>query len=611
MREYSIPALVDVPDAASLADVVFTRGASDPHAVVIRRLDAGGPAGPGRAGAGGPNVWRDVTAGQFRDEVTALAKGLVAAGVQPGDRVALMSRTRYEWTLVDYAIWAAGAVTVPIYETSSAEQIEWILSDSGAIAAFAETPALAEAIRGAGVAAVGHVWVIDGPDGALAGPDGASVTDEQLEERRAARHAADLATIIYTSGTTGRPKGCEITHGNLLSDVKNAVAGSLEEVFEIAGSSTLLFLPLAHSFARIIQVGCLESGAVLGHWSDTATVATALPEFRPTFLLAVPRVFEKVYNTAVQQASASSAKRRIFDAAAATAIAWSRTSSGGGTPGQGLRLRHALFDRLVYAKLRAAVGGKVAYAVSGGAPLGERLGHFFRGAGITILEGYGLTETAAAATVNRPGRNKIGTVGLPLPGVAIKIADDGEILLRGPNVFPGYWHNEAATAEVLDGEGWFSTGDIGGLDDEGFLQVTGRKKELIVTAGGKNVAPAVLEDRLRANPLVSQCVVVGDGRPYISCLITLDEEGVEFWRKQHGLAADADVTANPELLADIQAAVDDANKAVSRAESIRRFRILPSDFTEANGYLTPSLKVRRNLVMKDFAADIEALYNRP
>jgi long-chain acyl-CoA synthetase len=603
VREYSIPALVDVPAAASLADVVFTRGASDPHAVVIRRLDADGPAGSSR--------WRDVTAGQFRDDVTALAKGLVAAGVQPGDRVALMSRTRYEWTLVDYAIWAAGAVTVPIYETSSAEQIEWILSDSGAIAAFAETPAHAEAIRAAGVAAVGNVWVIDGPDGALAGPDGASVTDEQLEQRRAVRHAADLATIIYTSGTTGRPKGCEITHGNLLSDVKNAVAGSLVEVFEIAGSSTLLFLPLAHSFARIIQVGCLESGAVLGHWSDTGTVATALPEFRPTFLLAVPRVFEKVYNTAVQQASGSPAKRRIFDAAVATAIAWSQTSSGGATPGQGLRLRHALFDRLVYTKLRAAVGGKVAYAVSGGAPLGERLGHFFRGAGITILEGYGLTETAAAAAVNRPGRNKIGTVGLPLPGVAIKIADDGEILLRGPNVFPGYWHNEAATAEVLDAEGWFSTGDIGGLDDEGFLQVTGRKKELIVTAGGKNVAPAVLEDRLRANPLVSQCVVVGDGRAYIACLITLDEEGLEFWRKQHGLAADADVTGNPELIADIQAAVDDANKAVSRAESIRRFRILPSDFTEANGYLTPSLKVRRNLVMKDFAADIEALYNRP
>jgi long-chain acyl-CoA synthetase len=341
-------------------------------------------------------------------------------------------------------------------------------------------------------------------------------------------------------------------------------------------------------------------------------VAEALPEFRPTFLLAVPRVFEKVYNTAVQQASASKAKSRIFDAAAATAVAWSQAaSSDGAAPGQALRLRHALFDRLVYAKLRAAVGGKVAYAVSGGAPLGERLGHFFRGAGITILEGYGLTETSAAATVNRPSRNKIGTVGPPLPGIAVKIADDGEILLRGPNVFSGYWHNEAATAEVLDPEGWFGTGDVGSLDEEGFLRVTGRKKELIVTAGGKNVAPAELEDRLRANPLISQCVVVGDGRPYIACLITLDEEGLEFWRKQHGLAADADVTDNPELTAGIQAAVDEANKAVSRAESIRRFRILPSDFTEENGYLTPSLKVRRNLVIKDFAADIETLYNRP
>jgi long-chain acyl-CoA synthetase len=613
VREYSIPALVDVPATASLADVVFTRAASQPHSVIMRRLDGGRPGAPGAPGEpAGPSGWRDVTAEQFRDEVTALAKGLIAAGVSPGDRVALMSRTRYEWTLVDYAIWTAGAVTVPIYETSSAEQVEWILSDSGAIAAFAETQAHADAIRQAGVAAVQNIWLIEGPDGTVAGPDGASVTDEQLERHRTARKAADLATIIYTSGTTGRPKGCQITHGNLLSDVRNAVEGSLVEVFEIAGSSTLLFLPLAHSFARIIQVGCLESGAILGHWPDTRTLAEALPEFRPTFLLAVPRVFEKVYNTAVQQASASKAKSRIFDAAAAAAVAWSQAvSSDGAAPGRALRLRHKLFDRLVYAKLRAAVGGKVAYAVSGGAPLGERLGHFFRGSGITILEGYGLTETSAAATVNRPSRNKIGTVGPPLPGVAIKIADDGEILLRGPNVFPGYWHNDAATAEVLDAEGWFGTGDVGGLDEEGFLQVTGRKKELIVTAGGKNVAPAVLEDRLRASPLISQCVVVGDGRPYIACLITLDEEGLEFWRKQHGLAADADVTDNPELTADIQAAVDEANKAVSRAESIRRFRVLASDFTEENGYLTPSLKVRRNLVIKDFAADIEALYNRP
>jgi len=598
VREYSIPALVDVPPSASLTDVVFSRASGQPDAVVMRR-----PAG-GR--------WQDVTAAQFRGEVTALAKGLVAAGIEPGDRVALISRTRYEWTLVDYAILTAGAVTVPIYETSSTEQIQWILTDSGARAAFAETPAHADALRQAGVPAVADIWVIDGPGGLAISPDAASVTDEQLEQRRTARKADDLATIIYTSGTTGRPKGCEITHRNLLSDVRNAVEGALVEVFDIAGSSTLLFLPLAHSFARIIQVGCLESGSILGHWEDTSTVAEALPEFRPTFLLAVPRVFEKVFNTAVQQASVSGAKRRIFDAAVATAIDWSQAVAapgGGGAAGLALRLRHALFDRLVYGKLRAAVGGRVSYAVSGGAPLGERLGHFFRGAGITILEGYGLTETSAAATVNRPTRNKIGTVGQPLPGVAIKIADDGEILLRGPNISPGYWRNEAATAEVLDGEGWLHSGDVGSLDDEGFLRVTGRKKELIVTAGGKNVAPAVLEDRLRASPLISQSIVVGDGRPYVAALITLDDEGVAFWRKQHQLAADADVTSDPALIADIQAAVDEANKAVSRAESIRRFRILPGDFTEANGYLTPSLKVRRNIVTKDFVGEIEALYS--
>jgi long-chain acyl-CoA synthetase len=600
VREYSLPALVEIPAATSLADVVFTRARTQPHTVVMRKRSGG--------------RWDDVTAGQFHDEVSALAKGLIAAGIEPGDRVALMSRTRYEWTLIDYAIWTAGAVTVPIYETSSVEQVEWILTDSGARAVFAETPEHAETIRQAGVTATAHVWLIDGTGDAetAAGlASGAvSVSDEQLEQHRTARKAADLATIIYTSGTTGRPKGCEVTHGNLLSDVRNAVEGSLEDVFELAGSSTLLFLPLAHSFARIIQVGCLESGAILGHWPDSRTVAQALPEFQPTFLLAVPRVFEKVFAAAQQQASASPVKRRIFDAAVTTAIAWSRSASDGGAgPSQALRLRHTLFDRLVYSKLRAAVGGKVTYAVSGGAPLGERLGHFFRGSGITILEGYGLTETSAAATVNRPARNKIGTVGLPLPGVAIKIADDGEILLRGPNVFPGYWQNQAASAEVLDADGWLHTGDTGSLDDEGFLRVVGRKKELIVTAGGKNVAPAVLEDRLRANPLVSQAVVVGDGRPYIACLITLDEEGLDFWRQQHGRPADADVSDDPELTADIQLAVDDANKAVSRAESIRRFRILPSDFTEANGYLTPSLKVRRNVVTKDFADDIEALYN--
>jgi long-chain acyl-CoA synthetase len=602
VREYSIPALVQIPATASLADVVFSRAAQTPDAVMLRRQAADGS-------------WQDVTAEQFRGEVSALAKGLIAAGIEPGDRVAVMSRTRYEWTLIDYAIWAAGAVTVPVYETSSAEQVEWILSDSGARAVFAESSKHADLIAGArgSVAAIEQVWLIDGLAQLSSG--GAQVTDEQLAQHRAARTAADLATVIYTSGTTGRPKGCQLSHANLLSDVRNAFSGTFAPMLEVPGASTLLFLPLAHSFARIIEVGCLESGAILGHWPDSGTLVQGLAEFRPTFLLAVPRVFEKVYNSAQQQAAASPAKARIFAAAAQTAIAWSKAQdgrAGAASGGPVLRLRHALFDRLVYARLRAAIGGKVQYAISGGAPLGERLGHFFRGAGITVLEGYGLTETSAAATVNNPARQKIGTVGLPLPGVTVRIAEDGEILIKGPNVFAGYRHNDAATSEVLDGDGWLHSGDIGALDDEGFLQVTGRKKELIVTAGGKNVAPAVLEDRLRAHTLISQCMVVGDNRPYIACLVTLDTEALEHWKRQHGKPADAspaDLADDPDLLAEIQLAVDDANKAVSRAESIRRFVILAEDFTEANGYLTPSLKVRRNLVAKDRAADIEALYS--
>jgi long-chain acyl-CoA synthetase len=638
MREYSTPAAVDIPASATLSDVVFERAERSPAAVVMRSK-GGTVLAPGS----GNGFWRDVTARQFADDVTALAKGLIAAGIGPGDRIALMSRTRYEWTALDYAIWTAGATTVPIYETSSDEQVEWILSDSGARALVVETSAhlqtAAHALRAA--ADVDHVWQIDGatsqqPRPAPAGgsddaaaPDepvpteplsalvtaGAEISDEESARRRTSRSAADLATIIYTSGTTGRPKGCELSHGNLLADVRNVVRGSLPVIFETPGASTLLFLPLAHSFARIIQVGCLETGVVLGHTPSVANLLPDLAAFQPTFLLAVPRVFEKVYNGAEQQASASRVKANIFYSAAQTAIAWSKASgtsaiapSGASLP---LRLRHALFDRLVYAKLRAAVGGRVTYAVSGGAPLGERLGHFFRGAGITVLEGYGLTESSAAAVVNRPERIKIGTVGQPLPAVSVRIADDGEILLAGPNIFGGYWRNEAATAEVL-ADGWLRTGDMGELDEDGFLRVTGRKKELIVTAGGKNVAPAVLEDRVRANPLVSQCMVVGDNRPYIACLITLDEEAVDVWLERHprpGGTTMADLADDPEIVAEIQVAVDEANHAVSRAESIRRFKILPVDFTEQGGYLTPSLKVRRNMVTKDFAAEIESLYS--
>ncbi|HEV3289639.1 MAG TPA: long-chain fatty acid--CoA ligase [Streptosporangiaceae bacterium] len=638
MREYTTPAAVEIPASARLTDIVFTRAQDSPGTVVIRRR-------PGTAEAG----WRDVTAAAFRDDVAGHAKGLIASGIGAGDRVALMSRTRYEWTVADYAIWAAGAVTVPVYETSSAEQVEWILTDSGARAIVVETAAhlagIAEVLGR--LPDVSRIWLIDPgaaaaraepaaagaePAAAAAEPTtsagpaaaaepfaglpaaGAGVSDADLGQRRMSVGAADVATIIYTSGTTGRPKGCVITHGNLLASARNAVTGPLSAVFRVPGASTLLFLPLAHSFARIIEVGVMEAGAVLGHTPDVSNLLPDLAGFRPTFLLAVPRVFEKVYNGAAQQAAGSRARNAIFQAAARTAIAWSSAYGTGAAPdgaGPLLRLQHAVFDRLVYTRLRAAIGGQVSHAVSGGAPLGERLGHFFRGAGITILEGYGLTETTAPATVNPPDRNKIGTVGQPLPAVSVRIAEDGEILIAGPNVFAGYLHNEAATAETLTPDGWLRSGDIGELDDEGYLRVTGRKKELIVTAGGKNVSPAVLEDRIRAHPLVSQCLVVGDGRPYVACLITLDPEAVGPWLARHGRPAGtplAELAADKDLLAELQGAVDEANRAVSRAESVRRFRVLTTDFTEQAGYLTPSLKIRRHVVLKDFADEIDALY---
>ncbi len=609
MREYSIPALAEIPATANLAKVVFRRAAEQPQAVMLRR--------PGPAGLAGE--WTDVTASQFRDEVTALAKGLVAAGIEPGDRVALMSHTRYEWTLIDYAIWTAGATVVPVYETSSAEQAEWILSDSGARACFVETAAFEQVIDGFRdrVPALEHIWRIEpGAEASLNSLNslteaGAQVEDQVIAERAAAAKAADLATVIYTSGTTGRPKGCELTHQNLLSAVRNAFLGPLTDFTSMEDSGTLLFLPLAHVFARVIEVGCIEAGIVLGHCGDINALLPALAAFRPTFILAVPRVFEKVYNSAEQKA-VSEKKGAIFGRAARTAIAYSQALDAPGGPGFGLRAQHALFDRLVYAKLRAALGGRAGYAVSGGAALTERLCHFFRGVGVTVLQGYGLTETTAAATVNRPDRNKIGTVGQPLPGVGIKIDQDGEILIQGGLVFPGYWHNETATKETFAEEGWFRTGDLGELDDEGFLTITGRKKEIIVTAGGKNVAPAVLEDRLRSHALISQTMVVGDGRPYIGALITLDPDALGPWKARHGKPADATIASlrdDPDLLADVQAAVDDANQAVSRAESIRRFRILDDDFTVESGQLSAKLGIRRSVLAKDFAADIDMLYS--
>jgi long-chain acyl-CoA synthetase len=595
VRELSVPPVVTVAAAENLTDPLW-RNAEDPELVQFAR----------RGGDG----WVDVTAAQFRDQVVGLAGGLIAAGVGAGDRVALMSKTRYEWSLFDYAIWAAGGVVVPIYETSSAEQVEWILSNSGAVACVVETDTHAETVAGVrdGLADLGNVWQIDAGAVDELTAAGEAVSPENVEQRRRSRTADDVATLIYTSGTTGRPKGCVLTHRNLASCIGNAIPG-LRSMFN-SEAATLLFLPLAHAFARMIQLGAVAGQAKLAHTSDIANLLPDLASFRPTFVLSVPRVFEKVYNTAKQRAYADG-RGPIFDRAERTAIEYSKALDSGG-PGVRLRLRHKLFDRLVYSRLRAALGGRCERAISGGAPLGARLAHFYRGIGITVYEGYGLTETSPATNVNLEDAIRIGTVGRPLPGVTERIAGDGEILIKGDLVFGGYWHNEAATSDAIDADGWFHTGDIGELDDDGYLAITGRKKELIVTAGGKNVAPAVLEDRVRASPLVSQCVVVGDGRPFIAALVTLDAEALEAWLTQHDRPAGMPLSAaadDPGVREEIQSAIDDANRAVSRAEAIRQFRILSDDFTVASGHLTPSLKVKRNEVLKGYADDISSIYS--
>jgi long-chain acyl-CoA synthetase len=597
VRELSVPPTATVGPDDALTDMVTRNAAEHPDRVGLRIQRNG--------------TWTDVTYAEFARQVAGVAKGLVAGGVQPGDRVGLLARTRYEWTVLDFAIWTAGAVVVPIYETSSADQIAWIVSDSGARALVVESSAHAasvDSIRDE-VPELGPVWVIE--DGGLdtLTTAGADVPDSELAARRATLTSASLATLIYTSGTTGRPKGCELTHANFLFEIRNGISLLRNHLNE--DGSLLLFIPLAHVLARVLQVGAMDNRVVLGHTPDVKDLLGDLGRFQPTFLLAVPRVFEKVYNSAKATAD-EGGKGKIFDRAAAVAIAWSRAQDTGG-PGLLLRAQHALFDKLVYGKLRLAIGGRCEGAISGGAPLGERLGHFFRGIGVTVFEGYGLTETTAAAAVNHDAAIRIGSVGRPLPGVDVAIADDGEVLLRGGIVMRGYWQNEQATREAIDAESWFHSGDIGELDPQGFLRITGRKKEILVTAGGKNVAPAVLEDRLRAHRLVSQCIVVGDQRPFIAALITLDPEALPAWLKSTG--KDESLTPeqlreDPELLAELDAAVAEANKAVSQAEAIKKFRVLGADFTEENGTLTPSLKLKRAVVMKEFGTEVEALYQK-
>jgi long-chain acyl-CoA synthetase len=594
VREYSTPLTVTVPSTGSLTDDIVVNAEQHPDAPAISRRTA--PHEP----------WTDVSAAQFLEEVRRTAKGLVAAGIMPGDRVALMSKTRYEWTLLDYAIWYAGAVTVPVYETSSAEQVGWILADSGARAVVVETIRHASLVEGLSMGHVEHVWTLDAGAVAQLEALGAEIDDATLEERRADVGPDDMATIIYTSGTTGRPKGCVLTHGNFMFELA-VTAHDLAPLFETDDASTLLFLPLAHVFARVVQVGAIRQRVKLGHSADIRRLVEDLGAFQPTFVLAVPRVFEKVFNTASQRA-ASEGRGRIFDRATDVAITYSQALDRGRV-GPLLRAQHAVFDRLVYERLRGTLGGSCRYAVSGGAPLGERLGHFYRGIGLAVLEGYGLTETTAAVTINVPDSMRVGTVGRPVAGTTVRVDDDGELLVRGGQVLTGYWRNEEATAQVLSPDGWFRTGDLGEIDAEGFVRVTGRKKEIIVTAGGKNVAPAVLEDRLRAHHLVSQCMVVGDGKPYVAALVTIDPDAFDAWASQHGRSGTpTSMTRDPELLDEIQDAVDEANRAVSQAESIRRFAVLPADWTEETGELTPSLKLRRNVVMREYRRQIQALY---
>ncbi|WP_176697232.1 long-chain fatty acid--CoA ligase [Microbacterium sp. 3J1] len=600
MVQFEVPAVVPADPEGNVADLLAKRVEATPDRALFSVPDGDG--------------WRDISAADFEAAVIALAKGFVAAGIQPGEKVGFLARTTYEWTLVDFALFYAGAVMVPIYETSSPSQIQWILEDSGAIALIVESPehyAKVDEVRG-DLPLLREVWQLHLDAIGTLTAQGSSVTDAEIARLRSIAVGSDIATLIYTSGSTGRPKGCVLTHSNFVELSRNS-AKALDAVVQTPGSSTLLFITTAHVFARFISILNIHAGVRTGHQPDTRQLLPALGSFKPTFLLAVPRVFEKVYNSAEQKAEAGG-KGKIFRAAADVAIEHSKLLEEGKSIPFGMKLKFALFNKLVYGKLRDAMGGRVVYAVSGSAPLGARLGHFFHSLGVVILEGYGLTETTAPATVNLADKSKIGTVGPALPGVGVRLADDGEIEVRGINVFKEYWNNPEATAEAFSDGGWFHTGDIGSFDSEGFLTITGRKKEIIVTAGGKNVAPAALEDPIRANPIIGQVVVVGDQRPFISALITLDPEMLPTWLANNGLDKEMSLTAaskNEAVRAEIQRAVDAANTHVSRAESIRKFTILDSEWTEASGHLTPKLSIKRNVIMSDFADEITAIYDEP
>ena len=595
MQQIDTPAVVEASPDANITDILIDRVKLSPDQPLFATPEPDG-------------TWKDVTSSEFLDQVRALAKGFAAAGIQPGDKIGLICRTRYEWTLIDFAVWFAGAILVPIYDTSSPHQIQWDMEDSGAVAIITETAehfARFDEVH-PDLPLITKTWKLDLGDLDKLAASGGKITDEEIERRRNLAKGSDIATLIYTAGTTGKPKGCILTHSNFFELSRNAKA-ALPDVVN-PGTCTVLFITLAHVFARFISVMCVDAGVKVGHQPDTSKLVPAMESFRPTFLLAVPRVFEKVYNSSEQKAEAGG-RGKIFRRAADVAIAHSKALDAGKVP-LGLALQFALFDRLVLSKIRAALGGRVEYAVSGSAPLGLRLGHFYRSLGVSILEGYGLTETTAPLTVNLPSNFKIGTVGPPLPGVSIRIAADGEIEGKGIDIFDGYWKNPAATKETFD-DGWFKTGDLGSLDEDGYLTITGRKKEIIVTAGGKNVAPAILEDPIRADPIIDQVIVVGEQKPFIAALVSLDREMLPAWLKSQGEPENLslkDACTNPKVIAEIQRAVDKANEHVSRAESIRKFHILDTDLTEGSGHLTPKLSIKRHVILKDFAGVIDEMY---
>lgn len=606
MREFTVPPMAAAPHVGGLADVVFDYAEEDPHRVALGRKDAAGR-------------WRDVTSATFRDEVLALAKGLIAHGVRFGDRVALMSRTRYEWTLFDFALWAVGAQSVPVYPTSSAEQVLWMLHDAEVSAVMVEhedhSMTIASVIDR--LPQLKRLWQLDAGAVSELVEAGAHVEDEVVHRHRRAVTPESVATVIYTSGTTGRPKGCVITHANFMFETET-MASRWESVFHSKPgdeAATLLFLPLAHVFGRMVEVTAIRGRVKLGHQPELSAKALMpdLVSFRPTFILAVPYIFEKVFNGARRKAE-TEGRIGPFDKAVDIAVKYAeameaRAFGTGPGPSAGLRMQHQFFDKVVYKKVREAMGGRIRHAMSGGSGMDRQLGLFFAGAGVTVYEGYGLTETTAAATANPPERTRYGTVGQPIPGTTVHIADDGEVWVYGANVFGGYLGAPKATAAVLN-DGWLATGDLGALDEDGYLTITGRKKEILVTSGGKSVSPAGLEERVRAHPLVAQCIVVGNDRPYIAALVTIDQESVEHWLAMQGRQAltPGELVRDPDLEMEVRRAVVAANTAVSQAESIRTFRILAHQFTEEHGLLTPSLKLKRKAIETAYASEVDALY---